>query len=135
VPLGAGAAMTQRVDCELGPFTEAGAERSAPLLWRATGRRRLFPVFRGTVTVAKHDGGAILAVEGEYAPPLSVLGRAGDRVLGRRVARASLGGFAQRLAGCIDKAVDREREHTWWQTAAPELPDHLGAQRMRATLQ
>jgi hypothetical protein len=68
----------------------------------------LLPDFRGTVRFRIDGNRTRVLVDGGYLPPLGVLGRLFDVVLGRFIARAGLQDGADRLARHLT-----ERERAW----------------------
>jgi hypothetical protein len=73
-----------------------------------TSGTRLLPDFRGTVRFRIDGMRTRVVIEGSYAVPLGVLGRAFDAVIGKRVALASMQDLADRIARYL-----AERESTW----------------------
>jgi hypothetical protein len=63
-----------------------------------------FPDFRGTLRlrIASVDE-TRLSLEGEYRPPLGLLGAVFDALAGRWIARATLSDFLDRLAGAMER--------------------------------
>lgn len=78
-----------------------------PVSWRAAGFERLFPTFDGALVLEDADGVPTLTVRGHYVVPLGPMGRFGDGLLGRRIARRSLASFLESVAQRLDAAVDR----------------------------
>lgn len=57
--------------------------------WRSASMDRLVPTLDGDLELVSLDGyGCQLSLMGSYRPPMSVVGEAGDRLFGRRVAEA-----------------------------------------------
>jgi hypothetical protein len=88
----------------LGPPTRHDFGVLTPLSWRATTADRLFPVLSGDLELVPLSGWACqLSLMATYRPPMSVVGDAGDRLMGHRVAEACVRAFilevADRLAG------------------------------------
>lgn len=76
-----------------GPATRIALE------WRAARATAAFPVMHATLwAYALTPGETQLEFEGTYAPPLGVLGKALDAVIGRRIAEASMHRFIQEVA-------------------------------------
>ena len=79
-----------------------------PVAWHAAGFPQAFPRFFGDLVVSASDGGTRLALEGVYTVPLGAVGRFGDGLVGRRLARESLedllGGVAHRIEQAIGDA-------------------------------
>jgi hypothetical protein len=77
-----------------------------PLSWQATTKEQLFPVFAGDLGLDALDGvGCHLSLMGTYRPPLSVVGGAGDALLGHRVAEAVVRRFVLDVAQRIGAAL------------------------------
>ena len=108
VVLGAGGAVHRAVDVEIGTVHDADEATVLPLHWQARGRERLFPVFDGRMTATPAGEGATrLVVAGTYVVPLGPVGRFGDGLIGRRIARQSLTAFLEDAARRIDTEVNR----------------------------
>lgn len=57
--------------------------------WQSASVDRLTPILEGDLELVSLEGhGCQLSLMGSYRPPLSVVGEAGDRLFGRRVAEA-----------------------------------------------
>jgi hypothetical protein len=118
VDLGAGGAVRQAVEIEIGSPQVSDSVMSLPLHWRATGRDRLFPVFEGHLTASPAEGDAtLLMVAGTYTVPLGPVGRFGDGLIGRRLARQSLTSFVEDVARRIDAEVHRRTTSAQWNPA------------------
>ncbi|MFO7280179.1 MAG: hypothetical protein C0P77_007205 [Thermoanaerobacterales bacterium] len=118
VELGGGGAVRQAVEITIGSPHVTDAILSLPLHWRATGRDRLFPVFEGHLTASPADGGStLLMVAGTYTVPLGPVGRFGDGLIGRRLARQSLTSFVEDVARRIDAEVHRRTTSVDWRPA------------------
>jgi hypothetical protein len=108
VVLGAGGAVRRAVDVEVGTVHQDDDATILPLHWQARGRERLFPVFDGRMTATPAGAGATrLVVAGTYVVPLGPVGRFGDGLIGRRIARQSLTAFLEAVARRIDTEVHR----------------------------
>ena len=108
VDLGAGGAVHRAVDVEIGTVHQTDDITILPLHWQARGRERLFPVFDGRMTATPDGAGATsLVVAGTYVVPLGPVGRFGDGLIGRRIARQSLTAFLEDAARRIDTEVHR----------------------------
>jgi hypothetical protein len=86
---------------------EAGRLHDAIVVeWHAS--TKLFPRFHGTLRlrIASVDS-TRLTLEGAYRAPFGVLGRIFDAIVGRRIARATMREFLDRLADSIERC---ERE-------------------------
>jgi hypothetical protein len=74
--------------------------------WRSASADRLLPVLEGDLELAPLIGaGCHLALMGTYRPPLSVVGDAGDRLLGHRVAEACVRRFVLDVQNRLSEAV------------------------------
>lgn len=107
VEIGEGSTVSQEVEATLGLLHADDEVVSLPVDWRATHTERLFPVFEGELTARRGPDGTELTLTGVYDIPLGPVGRFGDTVLGRRLARQSLSDFVHRIASRLDHEVDR----------------------------
>jgi hypothetical protein len=101
------------VELELGEPEELDRAVVIPVRWHALGRERLFPRFAGELVVEHDvDAGARLRLSGRYAVPFGVVGRFGDGLAGRRVARRCMEDLLTRIASNLDAAsgVDPDPE-------------------------
>jgi hypothetical protein len=81
---------------DLGKPVAAGPDAlDIEIAWRSASLAPLFPVFAGHVQ-ARSSG---LTIEGQYAPPGGIVGRAADRILLHTAARGTARWFLGRLAG------------------------------------
>ncbi|HME80745.1 MAG TPA: hypothetical protein VKF82_01565 [Candidatus Eremiobacteraceae bacterium] len=66
-----------------------------------------FPTFHGTLTISEDEdyGSCVLTLSGEYEPPLGVVGKGFDAVIGRRIAVAT----ARRLLEEIRDGIEAEQ--------------------------
>lgn len=120
VQTGAGPSVQQEVAVEIGALRPEGNALSLPLSWEATGWQRLFPEFRGELEVSPYGSGCSLRLHGSYHVPLGPLGRFGDGIAGRRLARQSLSAFLAQAARRIDAEVDgRADSHPWYPDRYP----------------
>src|SRR5262245_16234719 len=83
----------------------AGVYVTIPVTWRAAGFERLFPTFEGVVELRPAGSESELHLHGNYAVPLGSMGRFGDGVVGRRIARRTAALFLEAAATRIDAAV------------------------------
>jgi hypothetical protein len=79
------------------PITGPDGSCVVDIAWRSASLAPLFPVFAGRL-VANAGG---LAVEGNYAPPGGLVGRAADRMLLHVAARGTARWFLSHLASTI----------------------------------
>lgn len=107
LPLGAGASVHQQVTLrESRPrLVEGGLV--LPLTWQATGHERLLPVFEGELKISEARLGTDLRLIGTYTLPLGVVGKLGDGLVGRRLARRSLGTLVQRIGSRLEQEAER----------------------------
>ena len=82
---------------DLGQSRRTAAGWQAEIAWRASTAAPLFPVFSGWLTIGPDE----LRIDGLYAPPGGMLGRAADRVLLHVAANAT----ARWVLGEIDRAA------------------------------
>lgn len=128
VALGA-TAFRQAVDIHVGDLFVTDAAAVLPLHWRASGRDRLFPVFDGRLE-ARPDAagtGTVLSVIGVYTVPLGPVGRFGDGLIGRRLARQSLTAFLEDAAGRIESDVHRRTTSEVWRPSPYSVALREGA--------
>lgn len=91
--------------------TDTARKHDALLIaWRPK-RRRLFPDFRGVLTVRPNGRGVSLRLAGEYEPPFGRLGDAFDTIAGRAIAKRTMDHFLHDLADDIERAYKVERTH------------------------
>jgi hypothetical protein len=128
--LGARTSVSQTVIVHLGIARGDDATIVVPVRWQASGHEQLLPTFDGEVAVAAVDEGTRLRLTGTYTVPLGIVGRFGDGVFGRRVARRSLESLVQRLATRVESAVHDRLGRAGWrgQPHAVDLREqsHLG---------
>ena len=90
---------------------EQGRLHDAMLVeWEAVGTR-LFPQFHGTLRLRIAGEGTYLTLEGAYRPPLGGAGQIFDRVIGRRIARATMRELLERIAADMEKREAAYRAH------------------------
>lgn len=115
VDLGAGASIHQDVIVSLGAPRSADRVLVVPVEWHASGHEHLLPTFSGELEAAAAGDRTRLRLAGNYTVPLGVVGRFGDGVIGRRVARRSLESLVQRLAARLEatahERVDAQTRH------------------------
>lgn len=123
VDAGKGGGVEQDVLVDVGLPQLTGNSIALPISWRAAGRTRLFPTFAGELQVVRHGTAARLDLRGTYELRLGPLGRLGDRLAGRRLARQSLDVFAQQAATRLESEIQR-RSDSFPPSAMP-YPDDL----------
>lgn len=128
VELGA-TAFRQAVDVEIGRLQVTDTEAILPLRWRASGRDRLFPVFDGRLEAmpGAAGSGTVLSVVGVYTVPLGPVGRFGDGLVGRRLARQSLTAFLEDAAGRIEADIHRRTTSEAWHPSPYQVALREGA--------
>lgn len=90
----------------VGPSTETESTLRRSIAWRSAVADRLVPMLEADIELASLDGsGCQLSLMGSYRPPLSVVGAAGDRLLGHRVAEACVRRFVLDLAERLETAM------------------------------
>jgi hypothetical protein len=96
----------------LEPITRGSDTVVVPLRWEATGPMGdVFPVLDADLTLARDgDGLCTVTLTGTYRPPMGPLGRAADRALMARVARATARSLLSelRLALTVEQAQPTE---------------------------
>lgn len=74
--------------------------------WQSTTAERLLPVLEGDLELTSLDGcGCQLSMMGSYRPPLSVVGEAGDRLLGHRLAEACVRRFVLDVGARLEESA------------------------------
>jgi len=77
--------------------------------WHATHAPAAFPVMHAVLTAyALTPSETQLELEGTYAPPLGVVGKAIDAVIGRRIAEASMHRFVQEVAARLREELEAD---------------------------
>jgi hypothetical protein len=72
------------------------------LEWRHPSHPGLFPLMTATLSIYPLSPTETqLELDGEYEPPLGLLGAAVDSVVGHRLARIAIHGFVQEVASCL----------------------------------
>lgn len=93
-------------EVRVGPVTATGSRLLRSIAWRSASAQRLVPMLEADLELASLDGyGCQLSLMGSYRPPLSVVGAAGDRLLGHRVAEACVRRFVLELAERLETAT------------------------------
>ena len=112
VELRAEGALPAKLAMRTGLATVGAATRSRGTLlrsitWRAATHEQLFPVLVGDLELAELGGGGChLSLMGSYRPPLAVVGAAGDRLFGHRVAEATVRRFVLDVADRLQSVVN-----------------------------
>ncbi|HEY8340458.1 MAG TPA: hypothetical protein VIK95_11340 [Egibacteraceae bacterium] len=75
------------------------------LEWRSATADRLFPVLTADLELVRLESGCQLSLMGTYRPPLAVVGEATDRLLGHRVAEATVRRFVLDVAARVERLV------------------------------
>ena len=110
-PVASGAGLGHDIEVRVGTTAVAQDEVRVPLDWEPVGHERLVPSFHGVMTMrAAGAGRTSIELSGAYEVPLGPVGRFGDAVVGRRVARESVSRLLAHLAGNLDREVDRRTE-------------------------
>ncbi|HET6771900.1 MAG TPA: hypothetical protein VFH36_01240 [Acidimicrobiales bacterium] len=118
VGLGTGKSVSKEVEVEVGNASRGDGVTTVPLHWHASGRDRLFPSFDGALEAsAEALGASLLTVRGTYTVPLGPVGRFGDGVIGRRLARQSLAAFVEGVARRLDGEAHRRAAAVSWHPA------------------
>ena len=110
--VGSGTGIQQLVDLHLGTVVVEGGTATVPVRWEPAGRQRLLPTFDGELVLrAGGPGRTDVELHGSYRVPLGpVVGRFGDSLVGRRIARQSLGALLDHAARRVDEVVDRRHD-------------------------
>jgi hypothetical protein len=104
IPRADGRAVHEKVQLEILAIHVGKVSARWDLTWRAVDHGRLFPVFRGSLTVWS-GGTTTLRLTGAYEPPLGLVGRFGDGVLGHRIARRAVESYVAAIGRRIDGGV------------------------------
>lgn len=110
VDLGGGMCVQQEVVLQVGMVRPSDAPVVVPVTWEATGHHRLLPTLDGVLEVSDAGGATQLCLRGSYSPPLGAVGRFGDAVAGRRLARVSVAAFVEQLGARLVEEVRRRAE-------------------------
>lgn len=95
----AGLEILHEIDIEIVAVRTTPESVEVTLRWSPTGRGTLLPSFTGTLSGAPTtDARTHLSLSGSYRVPLGPVGRFGDGVVGKRVARRSIDDLLERLA-------------------------------------
>jgi hypothetical protein len=124
IDLGQGASVHQEATISLGEARSTATALLLPMSWQATGRQGVLPSFEGELEASKAEAGTQLRLAGSYTVPLGLVGRFGDGVIGRRLARQSLAALVDRLAGRLESEMARREDSvTWHQHREPVALD------------
>jgi hypothetical protein len=108
-PLPGGVIVEHPVLVKLGRVEAEGDGVGLSVAWTADGHERLVPSFVGRLVLGPAGPGSTeLTLAGAYTVPLGPVGRFGDTVVGRRIARASVEQVLDRLVRTLE-AVHRDR--------------------------
>jgi hypothetical protein len=95
--------------------TDSARKHDALLIaWRPQ-TARIFPDFRGALTVRPHGAGVTLQIDGEYEAPYGAVGKLFDRIIGRTLADRTMKRLLDDFARDIEaeyRAEKRERQPT-----------------------
>lgn len=94
-----------RIGC--GPLLEDEDALALPVWWQDAEHPQLFPTFDGGLELRRASDGTELRLVGSYQPPLGVVGRFADGLLGHRLVMASLEGFVAAAAERLTAAATR----------------------------
>lgn len=101
-PVAAGTAVEQTVVVETGELQVEASAAGLPVSWTPEAHEKLLPSFRGRlVLVAESLSSTRLSIHGTYTVPLGAVGRFGDSLVGRRIARASITELVERVARAL----------------------------------
>lgn len=119
VDLGGGTHADQEVIIELGASEHGLDESLWPLSWEPRGHEFVVPSFKGSFVVRSVEGTSVVLLTGEYQPPLGVVGGVVDRVLGPRLAGATVAALIERLARRVESEVCSQAARPPATTAEP----------------
>lgn len=106
----AGLEILHEVDIEVVAVRSAPESVEATVRWSPTGGGALLPSFTGTLSGAPTtDSRTHLSLSGSYSVPLGPVGRFGDGVVGKRVARQSIDDLLDRLARRLESLTTAAR--------------------------
>ncbi len=78
-----------------------------PIAWRAQRSDRVFPRLVGELELSRTSSTTSrLTLVGGYQPPISVIGDAGDRLVGRHLADAVIRTFLERVATILEERAE-----------------------------
>ncbi len=88
---------------EIRDFVKYGRHATAAALtWQHPSHPGLFPTMTATLSIYPLSPTETqLELDGQYEPPLGLLGAAVDSVIGHRLARIAIHGFVQEVASCL----------------------------------
>lgn len=91
---------------------KAGQKMTVHLEWKATEQPGFFPVMTARLEVYPiTQSETQLDFHGEYEPPLGLLGKAIDAVVGHRIAEASVHQFVSEVATYLRKNIPAMQNH------------------------
>ena len=112
----------------VGPPQDDGNRIARRLTWEATLHPDAYPVFDGELAVERDEWGAgVLSLQGVYDVPFGSLGRFGDGVAGRRIARRCVAGFLEDVARRLDVAAEPLETHDLPTEYQVDVLDHGAA--------
>ena len=129
VAVGGGSALQQEVVIEVAAGHRSDDGFTLPLRWRPSGHERLVPSFDGELVLSGDPLRPQLTLRGTYDVPLGMLGRFGDGLAGRRLARRSLHDHLEQVAQRLDHEVDRRSASVSRRPTAYAIAVHEGADR------
>jgi hypothetical protein len=107
IDLGAGTRAQQEVVVQIGLPVSTTHEILLPVHWEPTGHQHVLPTFEGELVATSGRPGTQLVLRGRYTVPLGWLGRFGDSVAGRRLARKVLGAYLEAVGERLVNEVAR----------------------------
>ncbi len=118
-----GLSVAHDVDIEVVAVHAEGDRVDVALRWQPSGGASLLPPFVGSIGAAPaNEGGTELVLDGSYHVPLGPLGRFGDGVVGKRIARSSIDDLLQRITNRLEELTLESRVRPP-QTSKPHPPD------------
>lgn len=102
----AGVDIGKDVTVELGEPEDTGYATLIPIRWAAASQAAIFPSLDGLLEITPLNVEPLhpltqIGIIGHYRPPLSIVGRIGDAVLGHRIAEAAIRNFVLELAAAL----------------------------------
>lgn len=122
VEIGPGRAVRQQVVVDVGLLRVEPGSASLPIHIEAADHRQLFPTLEGEITAqATEVADTVLRLTGRYRPPLGAAGGLGDRMVGQRLAHASIDAFFTELSHRVMRELEATRPE-WKPASAPWSP-------------
>lgn len=102
-----GGSVTRAARVGFGRLMEEDGRVVLPVWWEDAEHPDLFPTFDGGLELHADGRGTALRLVGSYSPPLGLLGRFGDGLVGHRIVMASLNMFLAEVATLLTAAAQQ----------------------------